>query len=296
LATSPKSILITGVSTGIGAATARHFLRLGWRVYGTVRKESDAGNLVSTGCGLFTPVLLDITDFPQISRACDEVSTSLGDDPLDVICNNAGTSVPAVTVHQSVNGFQTAVQLNLVAPFAVTQGFYPLLRKPGGRIIFVGSLAGTDPLPFCAAYSASKHGIEALSGSLGIELALHGVKSIVVAPGSTKTALGDKVSSDTPIEGMESEFGPALARMASHMAEHASGAFSPGRVASVIERAAISKNPKSRYIITPGYIDNWLMPRLLGRTWRDRRWIRRLFPLKQENTGGFEDRIKDTQD
>ena len=280
LDTRMKSILITGVSTGIGAATAKHFLSLGWRVFGTVRKASDADDLVLSGGRLFTPVLLDITDFQAISSACEEVSSCLGDDPLDVICNNAGTSVPAVTMHQSIHGFQSAVQLNLVAPFAVTRGFYPLLRKPGGRIIFVGSLAGTDPLPFCAAYSASKHGIEALSGSLGIELALHGVSSIVVAPGSTKTALGDKVSADTAIDGMASEFGPALARLASYMAEQASDAFSPERVALVIESAATSKNPKSRYIITPGYMSHWLMPRLLGNRWRDRRWVRRLFPLK----------------
>ena len=272
-----RSILITGVSSGIGAATAEHFLTRGWRVIGTVRKAQDAASLVSGWKGSFSPLLLDVTDQDSVERLSAEVEELLYGEPLDVLCNNAGTSMPAATVYQSVPGFRDAVELNLVAPFAITRSLFPLIRRPGGRIIFVGSLAGVDPLPFCAAYSAAKHGIEALAGSLRVELSQHGVCVSVIAPGSVRTAIGSKIGPDTPIEGADSEFGPAFGRMAEHMAQEAQLALEPSKVARVIERACTALKPRARYVVTPEYFGNWLLPRLLGKGWLEKRWRRHIF-------------------
>ena len=208
-----RNILITGVSSGIGQATARRFLDLGWRVIGTVRRREDADALLHDR---FSPIVIDLLDTEAIKGLADEVASLLGDAPLDVLCNNAGTSVPAATAYQSVEGFRTAVELNLVAPFAVTRALYPLLTKPGGRIVFIGSLAGSQPLPFCAAYSAAKHGIEGLAGSLRVELAPYGIATVVIAPGSVRTAIGDKIGPDIPLEGLDSEFGPAFGPCGRH--------------------------------------------------------------------------------
>jgi NAD(P)-dependent dehydrogenase (short-subunit alcohol dehydrogenase family) len=150
------------------------------------------------------------------------------------------------------------------------------LAKPGGRILFIGSLAGTLPLPFCAAYSAAKHGIEGLAGSLRVELSEQGIMVSVIAPGSTRTAIATKIRPDTPLEGLNSEFAPAFARMAQHMGHEGQYAFGPERVARVIERAATDAKPKARYVVTPSYISNWLAPLLLGRAWQEARWHRRL--------------------
>ena len=207
-----RSILITGVSSGIGFATARRFLEMGWRVIGSVRKPEDAEQLTDLGRENFCPIVLDVTDHKRIADLAGEVAQLLDGKPLDVVCNNAGTSVPAATAYQSVPGFRSAVELNLIAPFAVTRALYPLLAKPGGRILFVGSLAGTQPLPFCAAYSAAKHGIEGLAGSLRVELSGQGIMVSVIAPGSTRTAIATKIGPDTPLEGKDSEFAPAFAR------------------------------------------------------------------------------------
>ena len=271
-----RSILITGVSSGIGFATARRFLEMGWRVIGSVRKPEDAEQLTDLGRENFCPIVLDVTDHERIADLAGEVAQLLDGKPLDVLCNNAGTSVPAATAYQSVPGFRSAVELNLIAPFAVTRALYPLLAKPGGRILFVGSLAGTQPLPFCAAYSAAKHGIEGLAGSMRVELREQGIMVSVIAPGSTRTAIATKIGSDTPLEGMDSEFAPAFARMAQHMGREGQHAFGAEKVARVVEKAATDAKPKARYVVTPGYISNWLAPRLLGRAWQEARWRRRL--------------------
>ena len=272
-----RTILITGVSSGIGAATAAHFLERGWRVIGTVRRHEDADKLVSRWRASFSPLLLDVTDQTRVEQARGEVADLLAGAPLDVLCNNAGTSMPAATVYQSTQGFRDAIELNLTAPFSLTRALFPLLRSPGGRIIFVGSLAGVDALPFCAAYSAAKHGIEGLAGSLRIELSQHGVGVSVIAPGAVRTAIGSKIGPDTPIEGADSEFGPAFGRMAQHMGLEGQTALDPVVVARVIERACEAKRPRRRYVVTPGYFKNWLAPRMLGRRWAEKRWHQRLF-------------------
>ena len=272
-----RTILITGVSSGIGAATAGHFLERGWRVIGTVRKVADAQRLTESWSDSFNPLVLDVTDNDGVEHLRAEVDELLQGELLDVLCNNAGTSMPAATVYQSVPGFRDAVELNLVAPFAITRSLFPLIRRPGGRIIFVGSLAGVDPLPFCAAYSAAKHGIEALAGSLRVELSQHGICVSVIAPGSVRTAIGSKIGPDTPIEGTDSEFRPAFGRMAGHMAQEAQLALEPSKVARVIERACTARKPRARYVVTPGYFENWILPRLLGQRWTEKRWRQRLF-------------------
>ena len=272
-----RSILITGVSSGIGAATARHFLTRGWRVLGTIRKLEDADALTERFGKQFSPILLDVTDESRIAKLPDEASSLLEGKPLDVLCNNAGTSMPAATVYQSITGFRDAIELNLIAPFAITCALFPLLRRPGGRIIFIGSLAGVDPLPFCGAYSAAKHGIEGLAGSLRVELSEHGIHTAVIAPGSVRTAIASKLGPDTPIEGADSEFGSAFGRMAKHMGNEAQTALNPLRVAQAVEQACNASEPRARYVVTPGYVSNWLAPRLLGRNWLESRWRRRLF-------------------
>lgn len=272
-----RSILITGVSSGIGQATARHFLALGWRVIGTVRRAEDAITLEQFGSGKFSAVILDLLNPAALDGLAPQVNALLEGAPLDVLCNNAGTSVPAATAYQSVDGFRTAIDLNLIAPFAVTRALYPLLAKPGGRIVFIGSLAGSQPLPFCAAYSAAKHGIEGLAGSLRVELAPWGIQTIVIAPGSVRTAIGAKIGPDTPLEGLNSEFAPAFGRMAAHMGAEAEHALPPEVIARLVEVAVTARKPKPRYVATPGYWSNWLLPRLMGIAWSDWRWRKRLF-------------------
>jgi NAD(P)-dependent dehydrogenase (short-subunit alcohol dehydrogenase family) len=270
------SILVTGVSTGIGAEIARRFLASGWRVIGTVRRAEDAEALVTEGGSAFLPRILDVTDGAALERMGTEVRGWLDGAPLDVVCSNAGTSVPAATVFQDSAAFRDAIELNLVAPHALVRVCYPLLRKPGGRVIFIGSLAGVMPLPFCAAYSAAKHGIEGLAGSLRVELAAVGISVSVVAPGSVRTAIASKITSEAMLEAASGEFEPAFMRMGRHMQEESRFAFDPTVIAALVEEVVRSPDPRHRYVKTPRHFYNWMLPRLLGPEWTMRRWLRSL--------------------
>lgn len=271
-----RSILITGVSSGIGAAAAARFLKAGWRVIGTVRRPQDGSALEGIAAGAFHKLTLDIIDEAGVERLRNEIPGILDGAPLDVVCNNAGTSIPAATAGQSVAAFRAAIELNLIGHFAVTRACLPLLRRPGGRIIFIGSLAGIHALPFAAAYSAAKHGVEALASSLRVELAETGIRTIVVAPGSVRTAIGEKIGRDAPIEGADGEFGPMFRRMGEFMSRQAGRALPADSIASVIEKAASVKIPKARYVATPDRLRYWLLPRMLSPSGRDWIWKRRL--------------------
>ena len=270
------SILITGVSTGIGAEIARRFLASGWRVIGTVRRAEDAVALMAAGGSAFLPWVLDVTDGAALERMGIEVGLWLDGAPLDVVCSNAGTSVPAATVFQASDAFREAIEVNLVAPHALVRVCYPLLRKPGGRVIFIGSLAGVMPLPFCAAYSAAKHGIEGLAGSLRVELAAVGISVSVVAPGSVRTAIASKITAETMMESASGEFEPAFMRMGRHMQTESLLAFDPIVIAALVEQVVRSRDPRHRYVKTPRHLYNWVLPRLLGPEWTMRRWLRSL--------------------
>ena len=271
-----KTIFITGVSSGIGQAIAYHFLQIGWRVVGTVRRQEDANALAAHGGDNFKPLVLDITDERAVSELHDAIKLAIGERPLDVICNNAGTSVPAATMDQSVNSFRAAIELNLIAPFAVTKACFPVLKQPGGRIVFVGSLAGVHSLPFAAAYSAAKHGIEALAASLRVELSDNGIDTIVIAPGSVRTAIGEKIGTGQQLEGVNGEFSEKFQNMGAHMAKEAATALEPERIAALVEKAVLSPNPKPRYVGAPNPVQDWILPKILPLSWRDNLWKRRL--------------------
>src|SRR5881397_2350699 len=145
-------IVVTGASTGIGAAIARELAGRGFRVFGTVRRPSDAAALTQAGV---TPVMMDVTDSPAIARARAEVERELAGAPLAGLVNNAG--IPAAG----------ALEVNLVGAVAVTQAFLPLLKAAGaqgrggrgGRIVNISSVAGRRALPFMGPYAASKFGL-----------------------------------------------------------------------------------------------------------------------------------------
>jgi len=165
-----RSILITGVSSGIGAATAEHFLARGWRVLGTVRRLEDAAQLTERGGKQFSPILLDVTDQVRISQLPAEVEALLEGAPLDVLCNNAGTSMPAAAVYQSVAGFRSAIELNLIAPFAITRALFPLLRRADGSFSSARS-PGSIPCPSAAPIPLPSTASKAWPGALGSSLA-----------------------------------------------------------------------------------------------------------------------------
>ena len=252
-----RSVVITGVSTGIGWATARLLLERGFRVFGSVRKAADAARLRDEFGLNFIPLLFDVTDEAAISRAVGEVRDALNGETLAGLVNNAGIAVAGPVFDLAVGEFRRQIDVNVIGPFMVSQAFGPLLgadpalRGPKGRIVMVSSLAGKHGNPLVSAYSASKHAIEGLSEGLRRELMLFGIDVVIVAPGAVKTPIWDKAEEVDVSVYRNSPFFPALEKIRAFMLQLAARGLPAERIAEIIAAALTTPKPKTRYQIAP---------------------------------------------
>jgi NAD(P)-dependent dehydrogenase (short-subunit alcohol dehydrogenase family) len=123
-----KQVVITGVSTGIGYACVKLLLSREFRVYGSVRNQTDADRLQRDFGERFVPLLFDVTDEETVQAEAASVSEHLGTDMLDSLVNNAGIEVAGPPAHLPTDQFQHQLEVNLVGPFIVTKAFLPLLK------------------------------------------------------------------------------------------------------------------------------------------------------------------------
>ncbi|MDQ4076915.1 MAG: SDR family oxidoreductase [Chloroflexota bacterium] len=185
----PKVVLITGASTGIGRATAIEMRGRGWRVFATVRRQTDVVDLTKVGRGLIEPLIMDVTKQEEVDRAIGTIRERAG--RLDALVNNAGIAVAGPLETLPVEELRRQFEVNVFGLHRVTRATLPLLRESRGRIVNISSAQGQDVIPFAGPYAASKHAVEALSDALRLEL--HGVvKVIVIQPGSVKTPIWEK--------------------------------------------------------------------------------------------------------
>src|SRR2546427_671557 len=185
-----QGVVVTGASSGIGAAIARDLAARGFRVFGTVRREQDGAPLEAAHV---VPVLMDVTDTASVARARDEVTRALAGAPLAALVNNAGIPSAGPLELVPLDQLRHVLEVNLVGAVAVTQAFLPLLKAARGRIVNISSAAGRGCLPFLGPYAASKFALEGASDSLRRELLPFGVRVIVVQPGSVQSRIWEKV-------------------------------------------------------------------------------------------------------
>jgi NAD(P)-dependent dehydrogenase (short-subunit alcohol dehydrogenase family) len=251
--TSQGTVVVTGASTGIGRACALSLDALGFRIFAGVRKSSDGESLRRVASDRLTPVFIDVTDKQSIAAAAESVSREVGNAGLVGLVNNAGVAVPGPLEYLPLEELRRQLEINLVGQLAVTQAFLPLLRKARGRIVNISSLAGELTTPFNGAYSAAKHGIEAFSNALRMELTPWGIHVSVVEPGTIATTMprkllqdADAVLSNLPPEGREC-YGEAFETYVRTLAEHAQSGSPPEVVSRAIVHALTAKTPRTRY-------------------------------------------------
>lgn len=194
------SVLITGVSTGIGRGTATELVRQGYKVFGSVRRAEDAIELKALLGKNFEPVIFDVTDTASLVAAAAVVKKALNGENLSALVNNAGASIVGPFALQPESEFRRQIEINLMGPIAVCREFLPLLGvdpekgligKPG-KIINISSIGAHLATPFMTGYNAAKAGLEAFSHSLRRELSLFGVDVIILVPGSFKSSIWAK--------------------------------------------------------------------------------------------------------
>ena len=270
------AVLVTGASTGIGAACALRLVREGYRVFAGIRSAEDGERLRDRAGGRLLPLPLDVTDGRMIERAAAAIAEAQGEAGLLGLVNNAGIAVGGPLEYLPVEDLRTQLEVNVVGLHAVTQACLPMIRRAKGRVVHIGSISGRIASPFTGAYAASKHAVEALCDALRLELAPEGISVSVVEPGQVRTPIWDKGLADfnaiverIPADGIRRYQGRL--RVMQYVLERARKyAAPPEDVAEVVLHALTSAEPKTRYVV--------------GRDARMRLWLSRLLPDRAMDT------------
>jgi NAD(P)-dependent dehydrogenase (short-subunit alcohol dehydrogenase family) len=249
----PRSIVITGCSSGFGRAAALRLVRAGWRVFATVRQDAHAANLSaeSGADALLHPVVCDITCAADLARLRSLVQSAT--ERLDALVNNAGTGFPGPLALLPLDDVRAQLEINTVAQLGVTQALLPLLQAARGLLINVSSVGGRVTFPLNGAYHMSKWALEAMSDVLRVELAPFGVKVVVIEPGSSPTAIWDtSLNRAADAGGVRRDWGD-YARLASSVERAAragaAAGFPPEHFAVLLLRILNARRPRPRYVL-----------------------------------------------
>ncbi len=228
--------LITGVSSGIGQATARRLASLGYRTFGTVREHFEPQP------GSIELVRIDVRDRDSVEEGVASVFEAAG--RIDVLVNNAGASMIGAAEETSPEEAHELFETNFFGLMRMTQAVLPAMRaQRSGRIINISSVLGFLPAPFMSVYAATKHAVEGYSESLDHEVRNFGVRVIVVEPGFTRTNLGRHNRDGHPV----SVYSMDRERAAASIGEHIKHGADPATVADVVARAATASTPALHY-------------------------------------------------
>ena len=185
-----RTILITGCSSGIGAALAREFAKRGHQVYATARRSEALAPLEAEG---IHGLALDVNDDASIAAAFATVEREAGH--LDLLVNNAGYSQVGAVVDLTREDLRQQFETNVIAPMAVTGQAVPLLqaavKRNGSAVVAnVGSIVGLFTTPFAAAYCSSKAAVHSLTDALRMELKPFGIHVVSIQPGGVHSSFG----------------------------------------------------------------------------------------------------------
>jgi NAD(P)-dependent dehydrogenase (short-subunit alcohol dehydrogenase family) len=264
-----KDVVVTGVPTGIGRGTTKVLVSKGFRVFGSVRKESDADGLQQEFGGSFVPLIMDITDAEAVHRAAQQVGSMIGNKTLIGLVNNAGMVVSGPLLYLRADEYRRQLETNMIGPLTVTQAFAPLLGKdkkrrgPAGRVVNISSTTARIAVPFLGAYSSSKSGLEGMSDALRRELMLFGIDLILIEPGTVATAMYDKGEKEDLSEFKQTEYYEALMRFQKYIVAEGRKGLPPERLGEAVHLALTTAKPKARYAVVPQRFKNWTLPRLL---------------------------------
>ncbi|HMV58157.1 MAG TPA: SDR family oxidoreductase [Nitrospira sp.] len=264
------AIVITGASTGIGAACARYLDGLGFTVWAGVRRKEDGEALARSTSARLRVLLLDVTDPDSITAATRTLTEALPEAGLAGLVNNAGISVAGPLELLPIAEVRTQFEVNVIGALAVTQALLPLLRRARGRIVNISSIAGLAATPFLGAYCSSKFALEAMSDALRLELAPWGIAVALVEPGAIQSQIWQRatMSATRTLGGVAPEslalYAQSLARMQDVMAGAAARAIPAEAVAQVVARALTVPSPRARYLVGKDArfraVLKWLLP------------------------------------
>jgi short-subunit dehydrogenase len=245
----PKTVLVTGASSGIGAAVAQLFHRRGYLVFGTSRSAASESHQE------FPMLKLDVNSDDSANACIDEVLARAG--RLDVLVNNAGFALGGAVEETSIAEAKEQFETNFFGVVRVVKAALPRMRETrSGRIITIGSLAGFVAIPYNAFYSGTKFALEGYMEALWFEVKPFGIGVSLVEPGFVRTGITQ--AARAAAQRLAAYDGPRDRTLAA-MDRSVEKGIAPEIVAKTVIRAAQTKNPKLRYRVGADAV--WL-PRL----------------------------------
>lgn len=234
-------ILITGISSGFGKATANLLALAGYTVYGTMRRDAEAGNLTNI-------LKMDLNDPESIKKAVDTVIRKEG--RIDVLINNAGMHTGGPVETSPEENIRLQMETNFMGMVLLTREVLPIMRKQGGgKIINISSIGGLMGLPFQAFYSAGKYALEGFSEALRMELKHFNIKVILINPGDFTTRNSANRRNYLAVSGHDDPYNEQFIKTLSVIERDEANGWKPEVLAKNILKIVSCKNPRQRYII-----------------------------------------------
>jgi len=240
------TVLVTGASSGIGAAIASLLYARGYTVFGTSRARA------AVSPHGFPMLTLDVTSDDSVHSCVDDLLSRAA--RLDLLVNNAGYALTGAIEETSLAEAQAQFDTNFFGVVRMVNAVLPSMRKArAGKIVNIGSLAGLTAIPFSAFYSATKFALEAYSESLWFELQPLGIAVTLIEPGWVHSNLKEASrAAATPVADYDGPRGrtvEAIARAVEH-------GIAPDLVAHAVLNVAQSATPRLRYPV--GTDARWL--------------------------------------
>lgn len=247
---SPKTVLITGTSSGIGLAAAIGAARAGWTAIATMRDTGKAEALLKAAAendvaDRVRVKRLEVTDPESITACLDEVIAEHG--RLDALVNNAGAAHVGTIEQSGLDDVRAAMEVNFFGVVATTRAALPHLRATRGRVITVTSVGGVVGQPFNEAYCAAKFAVEGFMESLAPVAATVGVDVTVVEPGAVASEFVTNLGLDVPaLLANAGPYAPALEAYIARTRQSFGNAQSPGEAAAPIVESLTADRPAFR--------------------------------------------------
>jgi NAD(P)-dependent dehydrogenase (short-subunit alcohol dehydrogenase family) len=262
------SVLVTGASSGIGAATVALLQSSGFEVFGTSRNPE----ALDPGLPSIRWIAMDVREDESVRKGVEQVLGAVRQ--LDALVCNAGCGIFGSVEEVPISAAKEQFETNFFGTLRTLRAALPSMREAGrGRVVLVGSLAGRAPIPFQAHYSASKAATDALALALRSELEPTGVSVSLVEPGDINTPFNARMDWG---DGAPSAYGERIHRAEAVIRKSLPRAPGPELVARAIHRALTARRPRVRYSVGPDSLAVPLGRRLLP-DWLTLRLIRSHF-------------------
>jgi len=238
-----STVLITGVTSGIGREIAKLLAERGARVFGTARNPQSANSIPGVEI-----VPMDVTDQASVNAAVQTVLQKAG--PIQHLVNSAGYSLMGALEETSVDEARQQFETNFFGVLRITNMVLPGMRQQRfGRIVNISSVLGFLPAPYMGIYAASKHAVEAYTETLDHEVRRFGVRALLVEPAYTKTKLnGNTRTARLTLDAYADE----RKRLTAAAMQNIERGDDPRLVAEAVYEALTAKSPRLRYPVGKG--------------------------------------------